>query len=252
VSAATRAGGVRRRQFGGAALMLAALGAATTGLRAQTQVEQRAVAGIRTVRWRIAGELAIEQTGRERLSVEAEPALLARIVTTVHDGQLEIRFAPGRIETHQPIRIRLEVKALEALEADGAGMLRIGPLVTASLSLHLAGSESLSLDRLRARSLDARLDGSGELAIGGGEVEHQRIVIAGAADYAAPRLASREALATIEGSGTARLAATERLRVTIDGSGDVLYLGRPRVEQAGAGSGTVRRVGPGPASPPKT
>jgi hypothetical protein len=234
--------GTRREAIATAAALLAGLGGAPSGLRAQTRIEQRAVAGVRSVSWRAAGELFIEQTGREQLSVEAEPALLARIVTEVHGGRLEIRFAPGRIETRHPIRIRVELETLDALDAQGAGALQIGPLATPSLALRLAGSETLRLVRLRARTLDLRLDGSGDVAIDGGQVERQQVVITGAADYTAPRLASREAVVSIEGAGTVRLAAAERLHARIDGSGEVQYLGAPAVVQAVAGSGTVRRL----------
>jgi hypothetical protein len=233
----------RREAIAAGAVLLAGLGGVPTGLRAQTRTEARAVAGIRAVSWKAAGELFIEQTEREQLGVEAEPALLARILTEVRDGRLEIRFAPGRVETRQPIRVRVALKTLDTLEAQGSGALRIGPLAAPTLTLRLAGSETLHLARLAARTLDVRLDGSGSLDIDGGQVERQQIVIAGAADYLAPRLASREAVVAIEGAGTVHLAVAERLRATIDGSGEVHYLGQPRVTQAVGGSGSVRRVG---------
>lgn len=223
--------------------MTALLAGAPAALRAQTRSELRTVGPFRTLSWQAAGELVVEQTGREQVTVEAEPALLSRIVTEVSGGQLAIRFAPGRIETRQPIRIRVELKSLDALETRGSGSLRVGALDTARLSLRLSGSETLHLARLVARGLDVRLEGSGEVTVGGGRVDRQQIVITGAADYTAPRLASREAQVSIEGAGSVQLAASERLDARIDGSGEVLYLGRPRLVQSIGGSGTVRRLG---------
>lgn len=236
-----RAGSCSRRTWVTAAI--ASLAGFGSRAHAQTRVETRAVSGIRAVLWQAAGELVIEQTQREHLSIEAEPAVLAKIVAEVHQGRLTIGFAPGQIETRYPIRFRLELKALEALELSGAGTTRIGPLSTPALSLRLAGSETLKLARLEARALDVHLDGSGELTIDGGRIERQRVVIAGAADYSAPRLASQDATVAIDGSGTIRLAVAERLHATIAGSGDVLYVGEPQVVQAVSGSGEVRRLG---------
>jgi Putative auto-transporter adhesin, head GIN domain len=231
----------RRRWLAGAGVaMWGGLGAASA--RGQTRVEPRPVAGVRGVLWQAAGELLIEQTGRERLSVEAEPALLPRILTEVRDGRLSIRFAPGRIETRHPIRIRLEVESLASIEAEGAGTLHVGALTVPALTLRLAGSETLALARLAAERLDVRLDGSGGVVVGGGQVERQQIVITGSADYDAPRLACRSARVSIEGSGNVRLAVAERLEATIDGSGEVLYLGQPRVAKRMGGSGGVRQV----------
>ena len=232
----------RRSWLADAMAALAGLVASSRGFAAQTTLESRAVSGFHSVLWDAAGELAIEQTNREHLSIEAEPAVLAKIVTEVRQGRLSISFAPGRIETRQPIRFRLEVKTLAALESRGSGTLRIGPLSTASLSLRLGGSDELRLARLLAQSLDARLDGSGDVTIEGGQVDRQRVVIAGAANYNATRLASRLADVAIEGSGELRLAVSERLGATIAGSGDVLYVGRPRVTQTVTGAGDVRRL----------
>jgi len=235
------AGCSRRRWLGGAA---AVVGLGAVGpLRAQTRTEARAVTPFLALHWQAAGELHVEQTGRERLSVEAEPAVLARLVTEVRDGRLAIRFAPGRIDTQRPIRVRVELASLDALDTDGAGSLRIGPLATAALSLRLGGSDTLHLARLVARTLDVRLDGSGDLSIDGGQVERQQVRITGAADYRAPQLACREARVSIEGTGDVRLAASERLDARIDGAGELLYRGAPAVVQAVGGSGSVRRLG---------
>jgi hypothetical protein len=225
------AGCSRRRWLAGAAAAMG-LGAAAP-LRAGTRIEVRAVPPFHALHWQAAGELRIEQTGREHLSVEAEPTVLARLVTEVRDGRLAIRFAPGRVE----------LKALEALDADGAGALRIGPLATTALSLRLGGSDTLRLTRLVARTLDVQLDGSGDVAIDGGQVDRQQVRITGAADYRAPQLASREARVSIEGTGEVRLAASGRLDARIDGAGELLYRGTPAVVQAVGGSGSVRRLG---------
>lgn len=227
---------------------LAGLGICGPGFGAQTQVESRAVGGFHAVLWDAAGELSIEQTGREHLTIEAEPAVLAKIVTEVRQGRLVISFAPGRIETRHPIRLRLELKTLSALELRGSGAVRIGALTSAALLLRLAGSDDLRLTRLTARTLDARLEGSGDVTIEAGEVQHQRVVIAGASNYTASRLVSREADVAIDGSGDLRVAVVERLGARITGSGDVLFIGQPRVAQTVTGAGEVRRLdGPGQA-----
>lgn len=235
----------RRHWLMGSLAALAGIGNCGLGRTAQTAVEARAVSGFDRVLWEAVGELAIEQTQRERLTIEAEPAVLARIVTEVRQGRLSIGFGPGSVQTRQPIRFRLELRSLSALETRGSGMLRIGPLSTPALSLRLAGSDELRIAQLNADTLDVRLEGSGDLAIDAGQVARQRIVITGAANYAALRMASREADVAIDGSGELRLAVAERLDARISGSGDVLFVGQPRVSQVVTGAGEVRRLGGG-------
>ncbi|MBW8830510.1 MAG: DUF2807 domain-containing protein [Burkholderiales bacterium] len=202
--------------------------------------EERAVSGFDTVSWEANGDLLIEQTGREHLSIEAEAVVLAKIVTEVRGGRLRIRFGPGSVQTRLPIRFRVEVKSLSSLETRGAGSVRIGPLSAPALSLQLSGSEECRLDKLDARALDARLDGSGEITISGGRVDTQHIVIAGSARYDAVPMASRRADVAIEGSGEMRLAVSERLDARISGSGDVLYRGRPVVTRLVTGAGEIQ------------
>ena len=207
---------------------------------AATTTEQRPVANFDRIDWQALGELHIEQTGRERLTIEAEPAVLAKTITEVRQGLLRIAFAPGRVQTQAPIRFKLEVKSLRALQAGGSGEIRIGPLTTPELVLRLTGSDNLHLAHLDARSLDAQLEGSGDLTIDGGSVLTQRVRLAGSGRHSAPTLASRQADASIEGSGDIELAASERLIARITGSGDVHYHGRPQVQQTVDGAGSVR------------
>jgi Putative auto-transporter adhesin, head GIN domain len=234
----------RRRWLRRIAVLSLAWPASRGALGADTAVETRAVSGFDAVRLDAAGELSIEQTQREHLSIEAEPAVLRRIVTEVRQRRLHIGFTPGHFQTRLPIRFRLELKSLVDLDAQGSGDVRIGRLTTPALSLRLDGSGDLHLAHLSAGTLSLVLDGSGRAEVGGGAVQSQRVAIRGSSDYAAPRVASRETTVAIEGSGEVRVAAAERLTATIDGSGDILYLGQPRITQAIRGSGEVRRLDP--------
>ncbi|HEV7912663.1 MAG TPA: head GIN domain-containing protein [Albitalea sp.] len=230
----------RRSCLAGVLATLAGLGASRHGQAAALAAEERPVVGFDAVLWDATGELLIEQTNRERLVVEAEPAVLAKIVAEVRDGRLHLRFRPGPVQTQQPIRFRLEVKTLTALETRGSGAVRIGTLSLPALSLRLTGSEELQLAGLTARRLDVQLEGAGSLRIAAGRVDSQRVVISGAADYDALGLASRHADVAITGSGELRVAVTERLVARIAGSGTVLYRGQPQLVQTITGAGEIR------------
>lgn len=219
------------------AIALAACGLA---LAAPTATEVRELAAFDEVVWDAAGELVVEQSGRERLSIEAEPAVLAKIVADVKQRRLRIGFAPGSIQTRHPIRFRLELKDLLALETRGSGSVRIGALSTPTFLLVLKGSGDIQLARLSARSLEVRLAGAGNVAVGGGQVDSQRVAIDGSGSYAALRLGSRVAEVSIGGSGVVRVAASERLKAGIAGSGELLYRGQPQIAQSITGAGSVR------------
>jgi hypothetical protein len=209
---------------------------------AQTATRTYDVSGFDALGWRATGELRIEQTGREHLSVDAEPVVLDHLVIEVRQRRLWIGFAPGRAQTQQPIRFTLEVKSLVALDASGSGNIRIGALTAPTLALALDGSDDLHLTRLNARTLDVRLTGSGSVGIDAGGVEAQRIAIAGSGAYTAPQLASRHAEVAIDGSGDAQLAVSARLSAHLSGSGSVSYRGDAEVTSDVTGSGIVQRA----------
>ena len=108
-----------------------AIGLVASGLAlaAPTATDVRELAAFDEVVWNAVGELRVEQSHRERLTIEAEPAVLTRIVAEVKQRRLEIGFKPGApIRTEYPIRFRLETRQLAALETRGSGSVRIAAL----------------------------------------------------------------------------------------------------------------------------
>lgn len=228
------------------ALALAASGAVLIAAAlfepAQAATENRSVANFDEVVLAVPGEVSIEQGSRETLTLEAEPAVLRQITTEVRGRRLLIGVAPGGIRTQQPIRMKLGVRALRALESRAPGAISIGWLSSDSLALVLAGAGSIHLDRLEnARGLEVRIDGNGDVAIGGGKVIAQQLVISGVGSYAAPQLASERAQVVIDGNGDVQLAASHALSVRIGGVGNVRYRGDPAVKQSIHGIGSVEK-----------
>jgi len=131
-------------------LALIAFAAGSLALAAPTATEVRELGAFDEVLWDAAGELIVEQSPRSRLSIEAEPAVLAKVVAEVSARRLRIAFAPGPIQTRHPIRFRLETAQLLAFETRGSGAVRIAALSTPQLSLLLSGSGDIHLAELNA------------------------------------------------------------------------------------------------------
>jgi len=233
-----------RRLSRGAALTagcIAILGA-TFSATARAETESRNVADFDEVVFSVAGEVSIEQGTRESLSIEAEPKVLRKITTEVRNRRLVIGLAQGKVETNQPIRMKLAVRNLRAFESQTTGTISIGPLRADTLSLALAGGGSIRAERLdNARSLDVRIAGSGEVAVNGGKVTAQKISISGNGTYAAPKLASESADVTISGNGEVQLAASTTLAVRISGIGNVRYSGNPTITRSIQGIGSIEK-----------
>lgn len=195
-----------------------------------------------TIDWAAIGELHVEQRTQPGVRVQAEPAVLAKIVTEVRGRSLHVSLAPGRLQTEQPLRVRVALPTLAALRLRAPASARIGPLAVESLVLELDTAGDVRVERLDARRFDLQMHGAFDVQIARGRVDVQRIVLAGGGRYDAPGLESRRADVRIDGAGSAQLATRETLDARIAGSGEVAYRGDPLVRREILGAGTVTRL----------
>jgi hypothetical protein len=188
---------------------------------AKVASESRNVSGFDEVELRGVGNLSIEQTGGESLTVEAEEDVLPKLTSEVANDRLIIGPEPGTtVRTAEPINYTLTVEDLNALEVSGSGDVE---------------AEGIDTDRLAVT-----VGGAGNVEIGG-EADEQEISISGSGAYRAEDLESREAKVSVAGAGSAIVNASEKLDVTVSGAGSVEYVGDPTVEQDVSEAGRVSK-----------
>lgn len=183
--------------------------------------ETREVSGFTGVELTTVGNLVLDQTGTEALTIEAEADVLPLLTSEVSGGILRLGVAPGsEITTREPIVYRLTVAALDSLSISGAGD---------------ATATNLATDRL---TVD--VDGAGDVTLSG-TADTQIVTLGGAGDYDAADLRSATVEITVGGAGDAVVNASDRLTATVGGAGSVEYVGDPLVTQDVSGAGSVER-----------
>lgn len=201
----------------------------TTGPPAQGQVagsgrvatQTRAVAHFQEVEVDGIGTLSLQQTGSESLTIEAEDNLLPLLQSAVSGPRLRlgpsgsVALAPTR-----PIIYRLTVKDLSAIDLQGATELQASGISTRQLAVTVSGAGKATL---------------------AGQADSQRVTLPGTASYDASALSSRDVIVQLMGTGGVVVRTSDRLDVTIAGTGSVEYIGDPQVTQNILGLGTVRR-----------
>jgi hypothetical protein len=180
--------------------------------------EPRTVSGFSAVSLSGSGQVIIEQTGRESLTVTADDNILPHIKTDVRGQTLELG-SNDSMTTHD-IVFKLTVKQLEGLDISGSGQ---------------AEARSLDSDRLKIG-----ISGSGELSAHG-TANDLDVSISGSGGYRGEDMRTKRAVVGISGSGGAVIAASETLKADVSGSGSIEYLGDPQVTQHVSGSGSVHR-----------
>jgi hypothetical protein len=183
--------------------------------------ESRNVSGFEEVELQGVGNLSIQQTGSESLTVEAEEDVLPKIRTEVENDRLIIGPEPNTsIQTTQPINYKLAVKDLNALKVSGSGNV---------------DAEDISTDELAVTS-----SGAGNVKISG-EADSQEINISGSGSYQAEDLESKQVKINVLGSGSAIVNVSDELNAEVSGSGSVEYIGDPTINQYVSGAGRVSK-----------
>jgi hypothetical protein len=182
--------------------------------------ESRSVSGFDEVELRGVGNLSIEQTGRESLTIEAEKDVMPKLTTRVLNGRLIISPEPNTIHTTKPIGYKLTVKDLSTLE--------------------VLGSANVEATGIKTDRLTVTISGAGNVRMGG-KADEQEIDISGSGTYLAENLESREVRIDVAGAGSAIVNVSEALDAEISGVGSVEYIGDPTVKQEVIGAGRVSK-----------
>jgi hypothetical protein len=183
--------------------------------------ESRNVSGFDNVELQGVGNLSIQQTGSESLSVEAEEDVFPKIRTEVENNRLIIGPKPNSsIHTTEPISYKLIVKDLNALEVSGSGNVDAEGISTDELAVTISGSGDVKMTG-RANSQETYISGSGV--------------------YQAEDLDSKKARINVGGSGLAIVNVSGQLDAEVSGIGSVEYIGDPTVNQDVSGVGRVSK-----------
>ena len=183
--------------------------------------ESRDVRGFTSVELTSFGDLQIDQTGTESLTIEAAPDVLPQLTSEVSGGVLRLGVVPGTtIRATTPVVYRLTVAALDSVAVSGTGD------VTAS--------------NLQAGKFTADISGAGDMTLSG-TVDSQVVTISGTGEYDGENLESTTAKIAVDGAGDAVVRVSSGLDVTIRGVGSVEYIGNPRVSQSIRGAGSVQQ-----------
>ncbi len=182
--------------------------------------EDRELSGFTAVSLDGVGRLEIEQTGSESVSITGDDNILPHITTRVRSGTLVISVAENKTFTNIPDLVyQVTVASLESLELNGAGEIEV--------------------TNLDGERLEVTLDGGGSITVSG-EVTSQEVDLNGLGIYNAENLISQDVTIQQDGAGSAVVNASDTLDVTINGVGDVEYIGDPTITQEINGLGSIR------------
>ena len=245
--------------------------------------ESRAVANFSRLVLALPAIVTLTQGATESLVISADDNLLPLMTTRVSGDELIIEGDKSRgFSTKKEIRIRLTVKALNAihirgsgdiigdrLKSDkfdidiaGSGDVKFKSIEAGQFKIGIKGSGDVTVDSLDGKSVEARVHGSGDIRLpslrattvtisikGSGDVavagdaDRVDIEVMGSGDVRSRKLIAREASVKIMASGDVDVYAREKLTASIFGSGDIRYAGSPTdISRTVRGSGSIEAM----------
>jgi hypothetical protein len=195
-------------------------GIGTTG-SGTLRTESRDVSGFSTVELTGVGDVIIEQTGTESLSIQAEDNLLPELTSDVSGGTLRLGSKTGAAPNPtRAITYRVTTKNLSGLRLSGSGSETATKIGAGAIAIDISGSGDITTE---------------------GTADSQTITISGSGNYRAGKLTTKSSSVQISGSGDATLNVRDTLTADLRGSGNVNYTGNAHVSQTNSGSGELRK-----------
>ncbi|MDV7187308.1 head GIN domain-containing protein [Lutibacter sp. TH_r2] len=177
------------------------------------------------------------------ITITADDNLLEYIITETEQSTLKIKPKDKyNLRPSKSIKIKLTFEDFEKLSLAGSGNVFSEDTIKQNeLKISMAGSGNVDL-LVDTNSTSTSLAGSGNLNLEG-NTSNLKTSIAGSGNLNALDFKADIVSISIAGSGNVKVHAVNEIHASIVGSGDVRYLGNPKIEKSSKiGSGSFKKI----------
>ena len=207
---------------------------------ASAEVMTKPADGVTRLVFKTSGDLSVRVGTEEKLTIEAEPKVLAQMDVGIKGGTMTLA-SKGSFKTDKGLKFTLTLKSLRGLKSDGSGNIVVDGFSGNDIDVEAGGSGDIKLKNIKPGKLQIAMPGSGNIEVAGsGKSMVARIVGSGEID--ALKFNAQAVEASIEGSGNIKVHADDSLKAVIGGAGNIEYQGKAKVTQSITGAGSVDRI----------
>jgi hypothetical protein len=208
--------------------------------------ETRNVETFTKISFRIPGKLYLRQGSPQKVELEGNKDMLAKVETDVEGGRLiigrEERWFNWNWHNEDHITVYITVKDIDALSVSGSGdLIAQTKLTGADFDLKVSGSGSLQAEIEASGDMEADVSGSGRIDLKG-KFRNYNTDVSGSGRVVLAATIAETADFGVSGSGKIEASGTvQRVKTSISGSGKVLAanLEADKCEVRISGSGDV-------------
>jgi hypothetical protein len=195
-----------------------------------------------------------------QVEISGDDNVVPLITTTVTDNRLEIGTTTSAgVWKRLPLKIRIVVPTLRALDLNGHGDVQLTGIDTEALQVSLGGFGDVQLTDVHTDDLEVSIGGHGNVrmndvfagalgvSIGGfgdvdgaGRAGRLDVSIGGHGDVRLAQLPVDDAKVECGGHGNIEVTASRALDAELSGHGDIVYHGEPRVRSRVSGHGDIK------------
>ncbi len=203
--------------------------------------ENRTTGNFNSVASAISADVYYKQDPVYKVEIRAQQNVLNVLETNIVNNELVIKFRNGvQVKTHETIIVNISSPTIDGLRLSGSGnLVASDSIVTTGMNFTLSGSGNITVNKLKATTVDANISGSGNIAIANGAANTEKLRISGSGNIDALNVLAADVTTTTSGSGEMQVNASQNLDVTISGSGSVFYTGNPIINSHISGSGKI-------------
>jgi hypothetical protein len=166
------------------------------------------------------GQLILERTGTESLTVTADDNLLPLFKSEVKTGTLSLFTESGKRPSRRAV-YKVSVAELKKIDVSGAASIEATRLEGDRLAIDISGAAT------------------GNLA---GRVDELKISVSGAGSFDAAALQAKRAEVSVSGAGKVIVNASDELHASVSGAGTILYIGSPKLTTEVSGVGSIKQL----------
>jgi len=247
---------------------------------ANTEIQKRKVTAFNSIRSSSSVDIIVEQTGKYAVDVKAPEKYMDNIKTEVENGELLV-YVRGSIMYSGDIVVYVQVKDLSKVSLSGSGDFETkGVLKTPEFTFRISGSGDLDI-ALNCKVLKGSMSGSGDANISGitesidirqsasgdlfanklhllsaklrmsgsgdskliGSTDYLELSQSGSGDFSGRDFEVEDAKIRKTSSGDTRIEVVNSLEISISGSGDFYYSGKPEFKNITiTGSGDIVKI----------
>lgn len=173
---------------------------------------------------------------------QGDQAVLDQLDISVVGGELRVKRKAGGWLSHGSngaARVTVTLPAIRAAVVAGSGSMTVDRVKASGFSGAVGGSGDLVIAAIESDAIDLSIGGSGDIEIARGKAGRTKGDVGGSGSIEAAGLMSTDVTVSVAGSGDVKLGASRRATVSLVGSGDVSISGGAKCAVTKVGSGEV-------------